>query len=128
MEACEVFRRSELCVLVLLRLESGSDVLSLPALDFVLAWREGCLSLDSGGWPKPLPALSSVSRPVSKSSEFASTKGELGLEAVEGQGGKPTDFRGTEVPLVLGKSFSGDSHLPSGTEKPGTSALSTCVA
>lgn len=58
---------------------------------------------------------------------------------MEGQGGKPTDFGGgvggvraggggTEVPLVLGQSFSGDSHLPSGTEKPGTSALSACVA
>lgn len=92
-----------MCILVLLQQESGSDVLFLPALDFVLAWREGCLSLDSGGQPKPLPALSSVSRPVSKSSECASTKGELGLEAVEGQGGKHTDFGGGQKsPLFWG--------------------------
>lgn len=61
------------------------------------------VALDPGGWPKPLPALSSVSRPVSKSSEFASTKGGLGLEAVEGQGGKPTDFGGDRSPPCSGE-------------------------
>lgn len=105
--------------------------LSLPWTLFFLHGER--VALNPGGWPKPLPALSSISRSVSKSSEFASTKRELGLEAVAGQGGKPTDFGGgwgggTEFPLVLGQSFSGYSHLPSGTEKPGTSALSACVA
>lgn len=106
--------------------------LSLPWTLFFLHGER--VALNPGGWPKPLPALSSISRSVSKYSEFASTKRELGLEAVEDQGGKPTYLGGgtgqdgTEFPLVLGQSFIGDSHLPSGTEKPGTSALSACVA
>lgn len=100
MEACEVFRRSELCVLVLLQQESGSDVLSLPALDFVFAWREGCLR----SWRMAQATSSSelCFTTVSKSSEFASTKGELDLEAVEGLGGKPTDFRGDRSPPCSG--------------------------
>lgn len=69
-----------------------------------------------------------------KSSEFALSKVEPGLEAVEGQGGNPTDSGKDRRHPCSGQSFSSDSHLPpppptpSVTEKPGTSALGACVA
>lgn len=76
--------------------------LSLPWTLFLHGER---VALNPGGWPQPLAALSSVSLSVSKASEFASTKGELSLEAVEAQGGKPTDFGrgvGQKSPLFWG--------------------------
>lgn len=70
--------------------------LSLPSLSpcplsLCPSVRGRVVALGLGGWPRPLPARKPVSLSVSKSSEFASIKGELGLEAVEGQGEQPTD-------------------------------------